>query len=183
MNKSKIKVANEIKHITYDDAINDLVILYENKNMSYINIKNKHYGNKLLDYYFFPYRLNTITKKHITFYEFYFKKLYDEHGNFKTFLKYAENKYKTYNFVNIVYDFFRLYYGSVSQFSPLIASSIYNMFKPTCIIDPCAGWGGRLLGAMVNDDIKYIGFDTNTNLKKPYKELINMLNVKDGSLF
>jgi tRNA1(Val) A37 N6-methylase TrmN6 len=53
------------------------------------------------------------------------------------------------------------------------------MFKPTCIIDPCAGWGGRLLGAMVNDDIKYIGFDTNTNLKKPYKELINMLNVKD----
>jgi hypothetical protein len=94
MNKSKIKVANEIKHITYDDAINDLVILYENKNMSYINIKNKHYGNKLLDYYFFPYRLNTITKKHITFYEFYFKKLYNEHGNFKTFLKYAEKNIK-----------------------------------------------------------------------------------------
>ena len=45
----------------------------------------------------------------------------------------------------------------------------------TSILDPCAGWGGRMLGAFANN-IKYTGIDTNINLKQPYNEMINKLN-------
>tara|TARA_R110002096_G_scaffold86144_1_gene198531 strand:+ start:8 stop:847 length:840 start_codon:yes stop_codon:yes gene_type:complete len=64
-------------------------------------------------------------------------------------------------------------HGAVSQFKPNIARFLFAFCYPTCILDPCAGWGGRLLGAM-SLDIDYIGIDTNTDLEENYKELIKM---------
>lgn len=66
---------------------------------------------------------------------------------------------------------FQLYYAPILQFKPIVASYIYKKFKPTVVLDFSAGWGDRLLAAMVNN-IDYIGIDTNKELKKPYKEMI-----------
>ena len=54
------------------------------------------------------------------------------------------------------------------------------MFSPKCVFDPCMGWGGRLLGAMALD-INYIGCDSNTNLRKPYKQLQKDFREKHSS--
>jgi DNA modification methylase len=40
------------------------------------------------------------------------------------------------------------------------------------------GWGGRMVGAVVCG-ISYIGFDTNTDLIKPYKQMVKDLKISD----
>jgi hypothetical protein len=77
-----------------------------------------------------------------------------------------------------IYDSFRIYQGSISQFKPVIAKYIYNKYDCNSILDPSMGWGGRLLGAILCNK-KYIGFDTNIFLKEPYKNMINDLSCND----
>jgi 16S rRNA G966 N2-methylase RsmD len=60
-------------------------------------------------------------------------------------------------------------YNSVNQFKANIAKHLYKEYNATKVLDFCAGWGGRLLGAM-SLDIDYTGIDTN-NL--PYPEIID----------
>ena len=61
-----------------------------------------------------------------------------------------------------------------SIFKPWVAGYVYDKYLPNggVVIDPCMGWGGRLLGC-VGRNIKYHGFDlnplaveANTNLRK-----------------
>jgi tRNA1(Val) A37 N6-methylase TrmN6 len=74
--------------------------------------------------------------------------------------------YKTYIFYNT-------YIFHFSIFKPLIAKYLYQIYKPTSILDFSMGWGGRLVGAMSIPNIKYIGYDTNINLQEPYNKMIN----------
>ena len=176
MNRKKLNISKQIKSIDINDAIIDLERLYLKRNNPFKDICNSINGNKFLDYFFFPYRLDTVSKKNVSFYDFYDNKLHLKHCNFESFKKY-NTEHDRKNKHMIIYDFFRLYYGSISQFKPSIASYIYHLLKPKSVIDPCAGWGGRMLGAIIHN-INYIGFDTNIDLKKPYKEIIELLNVK-----
>lgn len=62
--------------------------------------------------------------------------------------------------------------GSMKPFVPIRASRLYKTFKSKQILDPCAGWGSRCLGAIaVGAD--YIGFDTNTGLKECYEKMLS----------
>lgn len=51
----------------------------------------------------------------------------------------------------------------VSNFRPSIAKWVYRKFGSggSVVLDPCAGYGGRLLGAMTSEIKEYIGFDPN----------------------
>jgi len=46
----------------------------------------------------------------------------------------------------------------VSNFRPSAARSIIEHFRPSLVVDPCAGWGGRMLGAMAAC-VPYVGID------------------------
>jgi hypothetical protein len=72
--------------------------------------------------------------------------------------------------IHAKYKSYCLYSGTVSGFKPVIARNLYKRYKPTLILDPCAGWGGRALGAM-SLNINYVGFDTNINLKPAYEKM------------
>ena len=50
---------------------------------------------------------------------------------------------------------------SVGNFRPTAARAVYSYFQPELVVDFCAGWGGRLLGAM-SLGIPYVGIDPNT---------------------
>jgi hypothetical protein len=65
-----------------------------------------------------------------------------------------------------------IYFGTVTNFRPSEAHRIFTKYNPTCIVDPCAGWGGRCMAAMTAK-IPYIGFDTNTDLRPAYDALIS----------
>lgn len=139
-------------------------------------------GNKFLDKFFFNKRIQTIGNRGINFPTFYkqrkkwlkkayIKKNFDfnktDHPSLKNNPK--KNLFKVYG----------LYFSSINQFKPSLAKSIYCKYKPKRVLDFSAGWGGRLLGAMVLPDIHYTGIDTNVALKKPYTDLIKRLGVKN----
>ena len=73
----------------------------------------------------------------------------------------------------------QLYFGSVSAFKPSVAKWIYCRLGAKNILDFSAGWGGRLVGAMVLPDTKYIGIDTNRDLKRGYDKMIAEIGAKD----
>jgi len=66
-----------------------------------------------------------------------------------------------------MFEIYRRLTGPVVFFKPTIAMNIYSQVKATHVLDPCAGWGGRMLGAMAMN-IEYTGIDTNTDLKDAY---------------
>ena len=62
-----------------------------------------------------------------------------------------------------LFEIYRRCTGAVVFFKPTIAINVYHKYKATKVLDVCAGWGGRMLGAMAMG-IGYTGIDTNTNL-------------------
>jgi len=71
-----------------------------------------------------------------------------------------------------------LYYGSVTNFKPSEAVRMFTLANTRCCLDPCAGWGGRAMGAILYG-CKYIGFDTNMDLQGSY---IAMQEVYGGDV-
>jgi len=73
-----------------------------------------------------------------------------------------------------VYECHRLNNGSIVFFKSSTAKYIYKKFNATNVLDPTAGWGGRMLAAM-SLGINYEGYDTNVNMREAY---FNMMYVK-----
>ena len=65
-------------------------------------------------------------------------------------------------------------------FKSTTAKYIYKTLGAKRVLDPFAGWGGRLLGAAALN-IPYIGFDTNPGLQEPYKKMIDDLKFDPGN--
>lgn len=55
-----------------------------------------------------------------------------------------------------------------TMFRPHLAKMICDYYKPKIVLDPCCGWGGRMLGTVASKSF-YIGFE-------PCKETFNNLN-------
>ena len=66
------------------------------------------------------------------------------------------------------------YNNAVVLFKATTAKYIYKKYGATSVLDPTAGWGGRMLGAHVLN-IPYTGIDTNTNMKPIYDSMITKL--------
>ena len=65
------------------------------------------------------------------------------------------------------FEMYRRLTGPIIFFRPTVAATIYSKMGATAVLDPCAGWGGRLLAAAAAD-IAYTGIDTNLALKPAY---------------
>lgn len=77
-----------------------------------------------------------------------------------------------------VYECHRLNKGAIVCFKSSTAKYIYKLFNASSVLDPTAGWGGRMLGAG-SLGIKYTGIDTNINLKEGYDKMIKDLELKN----
>ena len=63
-------------------------------------------------------------------------------------------------------------YKLATTFMPSYAKAIYNHFNASVVLDPCAGWGDRLLGALTSSCVKsYTGFDPNKKLRPGYADI------------
>ena len=69
-----------------------------------------------------------------------------------------------------VYECHRLNNGSIVFFKSSTAKYVYTHFNATNVLDPTAGWGGRMLGAS-SMGIKYTGYDTNTEMVEAYENM------------
>ena len=67
-----------------------------------------------------------------------------------------------------VYECHRLNKGAIVAFKSSTAKYIYTLFGAQNVLDPTAGWGGRMLGAS-SMGIHYTGIDTNTEMIDAYR--------------
>jgi 16S rRNA G966 N2-methylase RsmD len=65
-----------------------------------------------------------------------------------------------------------------TMFRPQMAKLLCIKYCPKIVLDPCAGWGGRLLG-VVSTGANYIGFEPNTKTYNNLIKLVNFLNIQD----
>jgi hypothetical protein len=78
-----------------------------------------------------------------------------------------------------VFECFRINLGSVVMFKATTAKYLYKKYNATQVLDPTAGWGGRMLGAW-SLGIDYIGIDTNIEMTSAYDSMIKFLNEYTG---
>jgi len=72
-----------------------------------------------------------------------------------------------------VYECHRINNGSIVFFKSSTAKYIYKKFNAKNVLDPTAGWGGRMLAAM-SLGINYTGYDTNKNMREAYFNMMYM---------
>jgi len=77
-----------------------------------------------------------------------------------------------------VFEAFRINLGSVVMFKATTAKYLYQKYNAKSVLDPTAGWGGRMLGAWALD-IDYTGIDTNTEMKQAYDDMMEFLDKKN----
>ena len=129
-------------------------------------------GNKTVYHYFFKEMLNTDSSRKG------FRRLIDMYSDMEARKKLIDNAIKyprrtkmTYLDPVDIYEIHRKLKGSINTFKPSIAKHIYKRFGASRVLDPCAGWGGRMLGAMALNLESYTGFDTNLVVVEKSKEL------------
>lgn len=70
-------------------------------------------------------------------------------------------------------------FNTVSIFKPWVARHIYNKYLPDggTIVDPCVGWGGRML-ACIDGNYSYLGIDLNPEAVKSTIEMSQFIKNK-----
>jgi hypothetical protein len=76
-----------------------------------------------------------------------------------------------------VFECFRINLGSVVMFKAITAKYLYKKYNAKSVLDPTAGWGGRMLGAWALD-IDYTGIDTNIEMIPAYNNMIAFLDAE-----
>jgi len=66
-----------------------------------------------------------------------------------------------------------------TMYRPHLAKMVCNMSDTTTVLDPCCGWGGRMLGAVASGK-HYIGFDSNPTTYKNLQNLAEFLDIQDS---
>ena len=170
MNKEQI--ANEIRQTNKADAEFEW---FQSKDLQTEDIgDNTRLGCKLIDHYFLKHRLETKGNKGISFYDFLeYKEQYVSKPYFKKLVEFAKahNRYKDSE-IKFLYYCYGLCFGRIDAYKIPNAMFVYDMFDVKTILDPFAGFGGRMVGAMLRN-IKYIGIDSNLSLKPDYERLLS----------
>eukprot|EP01041_Mallomonas_annulata_P002435 gene2435-4725_t len=71
-------------------------------------------------------------------------------------------------------------YKLATNFMPGYAKAIFEYFQASTVLDPCAGWGDRLTGALGTTSppvTRYVAFDPNRTLRPGYVTLSNRFGI------
>lgn len=82
-----------------------------------------------------------------------------------------KSKFDVYKFNDIMYNSVKF----CNNFPIIVAYAVYKIFKATKIYDSSAGWGDRLIAAILAD-CEYIATDPSKCLQPVYKNIIKSLN-------
>lgn len=171
----KKQIANIIKPISLDEALEDYHHL-EDFDLKLIKPTTR-VGNKFVDYFTFPERLDTTGKTGLSYFDLLYNKSHFEKKPYiAKFVKYIKNTSKDGISVERIWkQVFDVYFSAVNIYKPINAMEIYDRYKPKSVLDFTMGWGGRLVGACVLDVPHYIGIDMNKTLEKPYADMVRVL--------
>jgi hypothetical protein len=143
-------------------------------------------GNNVVDFFTFQERLETRGKYNVTFYDFvknideFKKKKFIQ--NMFTYYATVKNARGLKNEYIVLKEVYNICISAINIFRPLVAVEVYTKYKPSVVLDPCAGWGGRAVGAAVCENVQhYFGIDINQSLQIPYQNMCAFLNSKSKS--
>ena len=177
--EKKLEIAKKIKKITLCDVeldFADLVNIGENAG----NISERcRIGNNVVDFFTFTERLHTKGKYNCNYFEFISNlEEFKKKKFIKNMLKYYENvknKNKTKNKYIVWKETYNICISAINIFRPIFSMEVYTKYGSERILDFCAGWGGRAIGACALNREKYIGIDINNSLRQPYLEMQKFL--------
>jgi len=177
----KREISNQIKQITKDTVDIEWLKL-KNINLEELSALNgrSRLGCDFIDYYFFELRLDTIGNKGITFFDFLENiEEYKSKKYIQTLLNFCQknNRYKN-NLIQKYYYCYGLCFGRINAFKITNALTLYHKYRPTTIMDPFCGFGGRCAAALLLN-INYYGVDLNTDLKPAYDKLLVDFDNRD----
>jgi 16S rRNA G966 N2-methylase RsmD len=183
--EEKEAIANSIKNIVEEDIgkeFNDLKQIGR-------DAKNKsdrcRIGNNVVDFFTFKERLETRGKYNVNFYEFianieeFKKKKFI--GTMLDYYDKVKNKNGTKNKYIVWKETYNICISAINIFRPIFAMEIYDKYKANMVLDFCAGWGGRAVGAGALNLKKYVGVDINTSLKEPYSRMKEFLKTRTNT--
>lgn len=140
-------------------------------------------GCNIVDHYFFAERLITVGKKLINFLDFVENiEYYKTKKYIQTLLTFCDknNRYSG-SMLKRYYYIYGLCFGRINAFKITNALAIYKRYNPTRILDPFAGFGGRMIGSMMAN-IEYRGYDLNTYMEASYAELLDDFSSDGGTI-
>ena len=171
MNKNEI--VKEIKEISIETVLSEWSKLKDMNSEEISNLNGRsRLGCNIIDHYFFKNRIETIGNKGINFFEFIENiEYYKTKKYIQTLFTFCEknNRYIGSD-IKKYYYCYGLCFGRINAFKITNALTLYYKYKPTAILDPFCGFGGRLVAAMFQN-INYIGIDLNIDLKPGYDKL------------
>jgi 16S rRNA G966 N2-methylase RsmD len=180
--EEKNEISKQIKNITLDEINKEMSMLIEiGENASTMSSRSR-IGNNIVDYFTFSQRLNTKGKYNINFYEFivnideFKKKKYIQ--NMLHYYDTVKNKSKKKNYYTVLKEVYNICISAINIIRPIVYMEIYSKYKPKCILDFCAGWGGAAVAASALNIENYIGVEINHSLKTPYSNIIDFLKEK-----
>jgi 16S rRNA G966 N2-methylase RsmD len=181
----KETISKSIKNIsleTVDREMDKLIKIGTNID-SFINLTPRSLvGNNIVDYFTFTQRLKTKGKYDINFYEFivnldeFKKKKFIQ--NMLTYYRDVKNKNNTKSEYTVLKEVYNICISAINIIRPLVYMEIYSKYKPKCVLDFCAGWGGAAVAAAALNLDKYIGIEINHSLEEPYGKLVTYLGEK-----
>lgn len=111
------------------------------------------------------------------------KTIYDIHNDPTEWAKLIENTKKRNRggrtAAGNIFECFRINLGSIVMFKATTAKYLYKKYKAKSVLDPTAGWGGRMLGAW-SLGINYTGIDTNVEMVPAYDSMMEFLKAETG---
>ena len=128
--------------------------------------KRSFAGNNLIYHFFLDKMCETATEKGHTI-----KMLMTGQDYLPWWLEQTKKMNRTGSEAVRLFECIRVCRVPVAFFKPSISKYIYKSLGATAVLDPCAGWGGRMLGA-ISLGIPYTGFDTNTELASGYEKML-----------
>lgn len=134
-------------------------------------------GNLVCDYYTLDERLHTGLKGGVSFYMFLDEWETKWKLNANILRMYNESPYTTH--VRKVRNAYKMWIGTCTIFKPLQCVKFLETLPcNVALLDPTAGWGGRLVGSCIKQIPRYIGIENNLNLREPYSRLIEFLKTQ-----
>ena len=132
---------------------------------------NNFYGNPFLYHFQFKNLLNCKREGGRTIYE-----IYKDRAEWDKLIDSARKRNRGgRTAAGNVFECFRINLGSIVMFKSTTAKYLYKKYNAKSVLDPTAGWGGRMLGAWALG-IDYTGIDTNTNMKPAYDKMTEYLS-------
>lgn len=148
------------------------------KKMKTDKLKRTFCGNKILYHYQFKELLSTPrdVKNYKTLEEIFNDEDLKKYWVDMTFKMDRRKKLNHITPIDL-FEGYRRCRGSINFFKAFTTKYLMDKYKGTHLLDPTAGWGGRLLGVRSLDK-EYTGIDTNINLKEGYDKMIEKFGGK-----